>query len=131
MSSPTIGFSLTAQDQERVQRLAARYAHGNRSSWLRQAIDLFEEKALFDTLAQLQARGDRLTAEQHIDRDVLADLVAQAAANPDSDHAERVASLLERFSGDAGLDVIEPDHDAAEAFIEATDEVDPAARIGA
>ena len=131
MSSPTIGFSLTATDQERVQRLSARYAHGNRSSWLRQAIDLFEEKAMFDTLAQVQARGDRLTAEQHIDHDVLADLVAQAAANPDSAHAQRVTSLIERYVGDAGLDVAEPDHEAAEAFMSATEEVQPAARTGA
>lgn len=131
MSSPTIGFSLSASDQERVQRLSARYAHGNRSSWLRQAIDLFEQKAMFDTLAQVQARGDRLTAEQHIDHGVLADLVAQAAANPDSAHAQRVTSLIERYVGDAGLDVAEPDHEAAEAFMSATEEVQPAARTGA
>lgn len=127
MTAPTIGFSVGRQDQERVQRLAARYAHGNRSSWLRQAIDLFEEKALFDTLADVQARGDRLTAQRGIDRDVLAGLVAEAAANPDSRHAQRVKSLIEQSTGGAELDELEADHDAAEAFISADDAAAPSA----
>lgn len=122
MPSPTLGFSLTESDQQRVQRLAARYAHGNRSSWLRQALDLFEEREMFDTLARLQARGDRITAEQGIDRNRLAELVAQAAADPDSGHAERVKSLLEHFTGDAGQDTIDPDHEDAETFMAETDE---------
>ena len=121
MTAPTIGFSVSRQDQERVQRLAARYAHGNRSAWLRQAIDLFEEKALFDTLAALQARGDQLTAQRGIDRDALAGLLAEAAASPDSRHAQRVASLIEQFTGGAELDELDSAHGAAEAFMSATD----------
>lgn len=127
MAAPTIGFSVGPEDQERVQRLAVRYAHGNRSSWLRQAIDLFEEKALFDTLAEVQARGDRATAQRGIDRDVLAGLVAEAAASPDSRHAQRVQSLIEQFTGGAELDELEPDHDATEAFMSADDAGSPAA----
>lgn len=119
MPGPTVGFSISPHDQERVQRLAARYAHGNRSAWLRQALDLFEEKALFDTLAEVQARGDGLTAQQGIDRDVLAGLVAAAAADPDSRHAQRVASLIERFTGGTELDELEADHDATEVFMSA------------
>jgi len=86
---------------------------------------------MFDTLAQVQATGDQLTAEQNIDRGVLGDLVAQAAANPDSAHARRVTSLVERHVGNAGLDVAEPDDEAAEAFMSATEEVGPGARTGA
>lgn len=119
MTAPTIGFSVGPRDQERVQRLAARYAHGNRSSWLRQAIDLFEEKALFDTLADVQARGDRLTARRGIDRDVLAGLIAEAAADPDSRHAQRVASLIEQFADGSELDDVEANHEDAEAFMSA------------
>jgi Arc/MetJ-type ribon-helix-helix transcriptional regulator len=126
VAAPTVGFSMSHQDQERVQRLAARFAHGNRSSWLRQAIDLFEEKALFDTLAAVQARGDRLTAHRGIDRDVLADLIAEAAASPDSAHAQRAASLIEQFTGGDELDVLEADHDAVEAFMSATEPASPA-----
>jgi Arc/MetJ-type ribon-helix-helix transcriptional regulator len=119
MAAPTVGFSIGRQDQDRVQRLAARYAHGNRSAWLRQAIDLFEEKALFDTLVAVQARGDRLTAQQGIDRAVLAGLVSEAAADPDSRHAQRVASIIEQFTGGAELDELEADHEATEAFMAA------------
>jgi Arc/MetJ-type ribon-helix-helix transcriptional regulator len=126
MAAPTIGFSMGRQDQERVQRLAARYAHGNRSSWLRQAIDLFEEKAVFDTLADVQARGDRLTAQHGIDRDVLAGLVTDAAANPDSRHAQRVKSLIDQFVGGAELDELEADHEVAEAFMSAAEAASPA-----
>jgi hypothetical protein len=126
MPAPTIGFSMGPRDQERVQRLAARYAHGNRSAWLRQAIDLFEEKALVDTLAEVQARGDRLTARRGIDREALAGLVAEAAADPDSRHAERVTALLERFLGGTGLDELEIDHDAAETFMSSAEAAAPA-----
>lgn len=119
MPAPTTGFSVSDHDRERVQRLAARYAHGNRSAWLRQAIDLFEEKALFDTLADVQARGDRLTAQRGIDRDVLAGLVAEAARDPDSRHAQRVASLIEQFTGGTELTEMEAGHEATEAFMAA------------
>lgn len=121
MPAPTIGFSVGHHDQERIQRLAARYAHGNRSSWLRQAIDLFEEKALFDILADVQAKGDRLTARRGIDRDVLAGLVAESAANADSRHAKRVASLIEQITGGSELDDVEADHEATEAFLSAAE----------
>ena len=127
MTAPTIGFSMSRRDQERVQRLADRYAHGNRSSWLRQALDLFEEKALFDSLAGVQARGDRLAAQRGIDRDVLAGLIAEAAANPDSGHAQRVASLIEQLAGGAELDELAADHEAAEAFMSAADAASPPA----
>lgn len=122
MSSPTLGFSLGVSDQERVQRLAARFAHGNRSAWLRQAIDLFEEKALFDVLAHLQAQGDRRTAARGIDREALQDLLAATTENPDSQHAQRVATLLE----DADLrPVATEEGDAVNTFLAATDHAVP------
>lgn len=121
MTAPTIGFSVAPQDQERIRRLAARYAHGNRSSWLRQAIDLFEERELFDTLADVQARGDQRTAQQDLDREAVAELVAQAAADPDSRHAERVTALIEQFTDGGELDALDADDDSAEAFMAATE----------
>lgn len=118
-ASPTVGFSLGASDQQRVQRLAQRYAHGNRSAWLRQALDLFEEKALFDTLSRVQARGEQRTAELGLDRQALADLLADAAASPQSTHAERIADLLTQF------DVAPPtvgERSEVDAFLKATDD---------
>lgn len=126
MSTPTIGFSMGPRDQERVQRLATRYAHGNRSAWLRQAIDLYEQKALFDTLAEVQARGDRRSAARGLDRDQLAALIAEAAMQPDSEHARRVAVLLERFQDGPEPDELPLDHVATERFMATPVEPPPA-----
>lgn len=79
MPSPTIGFSVTAPDQARIQRLADAFTRGNRSEWLRQATDLYEQWAVFRTLARVQAHGDRATAARGIGRDDLHELVTAAA----------------------------------------------------
>lgn len=121
MTSPTLGFSLTPADRERVQRLADRFAQGNRSLWLRQALNLFEEHALLTSLAQLQDRGDRSAAERRLDRDLVADLAAESAAAPYTVHADRVQELLEAFLGDDGFDDGPIDPDAAHRFMEETD----------
>lgn len=126
MNSPTLGFSLSAEDQERVQRLASRYAHGNRSAWLRQAIDLFEERALFDTLAHLQAQGDRRTAARHLDRETLQDLLAATARQPSTHHAERVSAMLDA----AGVSLALPaDRNEVDAFLKSTDHVQETQRV--
>ena len=121
MTSPTLGFSLTPSDRERVRRLAERYAGGNRSLWLRQAIELYEERALLETLADLQDRGDRLAASRRVDWDLVADDVAESAAAPYSTHADRVRVLVEEFLGDDGFDDGTVDEEAARRFITATD----------
>jgi hypothetical protein len=121
MSSPTLGFSLSPDDRDRVQRLADRYAGGNRSLWLRQALDLYEERALLTTLAELQDRGDRLTAARRLDRDLIADLAAESAAAPYTIHSDRVRALIETFLGDEGFDDGPVDPHAARKFIEDTD----------
>lgn len=82
MTSPTLGFSLSTEDQQRVRNLADVFAHGNRSEWLRQATDLFEQWAVFQALAKTQARGAQLTAHHGIAQRDLPDLVAKAAADP-------------------------------------------------
>jgi hypothetical protein len=130
VTSPTLGFSLTPSDRERVGRLADRYADGNRSLWLRQAIELYEERALLETLADLQDRGDRLTATRRVDRDLVADVVAEAAAAPYSVHAERVRDLVADFLIDEGTVDAPTDDEAAHRFISATDDAWDAYRAG-
>lgn len=78
-SSPTLGFSLSPDDQARVRNLADIWAHGNRSEWLRQATDLFETWAVFQTLARVQARGAQLAAFHGIDRQALPAVMQKAA----------------------------------------------------
>jgi hypothetical protein len=82
MASPTLGFSLSADEQQRVRHLADLFAHGNRSEWLRQATDLFEQWAVFQALAKTQARGTQLTAHHGIAQRDIPSLVAKAATNP-------------------------------------------------
>lgn len=119
MASPTLGFSLADHDQQRVNRLAARYAHGNRSEWLRQAIDLFEEKALFDTLARLQAQGDRRTAARGLDREALHELLAETLVDRSAYHSTHVQELLDEL----GVDELKPSRESeVDAFLEATSE---------
>jgi hypothetical protein len=139
VTSPTLGFSLTPSDRDRVRRLADRFAGGNRSLWLRQAIELYEERALLETLADLQDRGDQLTAARRVDRDLVADVVAEAAAAPYSVHADRVRDLVEEFLADEALDGERDgapldgspfDAESARRFIAATDAAWDAYRAG-
>lgn|GEM_PF-6720081 len=120
MTSPTLGFSLTPSDRERIERLAERYAGGNRSLWLRQALELYEQRAVLETLADLQDRGDRLAAERRLDRDLVADIAAETAAAPYSVHADRVGAIVDTFLGESGSDEGPADPDAAQRFIAAT-----------
>lgn len=54
----TVGFSIRGQrDQERLSRLTAVFGNGNRSEFLRRALDVMERKELADRLLSLQARG--------------------------------------------------------------------------
>ncbi len=54
----TIGFSIRGQrDQERLSRLTAVFGNGNRSEFLRRALDIMERKELADRLLSLQVRG--------------------------------------------------------------------------
>ncbi len=121
VASPTLGFSLTTADRERIGRLADRYAGGNRSLWLRQAIELYEERALLDMLADLQDRGDQLTAGRRLDRDLISDVVAESAAAPYSVHADRVSRLVADFLGDDGFDDHPVDIQATARFLTGTD----------
>lgn len=114
MTSPTLGFSLSPADQDRVARLADGFAHGNRSEWLRQATDLFEQWAVFQVLARTQARGAQLTAHHRISPDDIPDLVARAAAAPSGD--DWLATLAaELVAGDPH--VAETDGSALDGFL--------------
>lgn len=130
MASPTLGFSLTPSDRERIERLAERYAGGNRSLWLRQALELYEQRAVLDTLADLQERGDRLGAERRLDRELVADIAGEAAAAPYSVHADRVRDIITTFLGDDGFDDGPVDPDVARRFVADTQAAWDAHRAG-
>ena len=114
MASPTLGFSLSAEDQQRVRNLADVFAHGNRSEWLRQATDLFEQWAVFQALARTQARGAQLTAHHQIAREDIPRLVAQAAASPSA--AAWLDALVDELAP-GGSTPLDTDDAQLEAFL--------------
>jgi hypothetical protein len=62
MSSSTIGFAVADEDRPRLERLAARYGGGNRSAFLRAALDHMEAVERAERLAELQAYGNERSA---------------------------------------------------------------------
>ena len=62
MSSSTIGFAVSDEDRPRLERLATRYGGGNRSAFLRMALDHMEAVERAEQLAELQAYGNERSA---------------------------------------------------------------------
>jgi hypothetical protein len=62
MSSSTIGFAVSDEDRPRLERLATRYSEGNRSAFLRVALDHMEAIERAEQLADLQAYGNERAA---------------------------------------------------------------------
>ena len=62
MSSSTIGFAVSEEDRPRLERLTARNGGGNRSAFLRMALDHMEAVERAEQLAELQAYGNERSA---------------------------------------------------------------------
>lgn len=62
MSSTTVGFAVSDDDRPRLERLTARYGGGNRSAFLRVALDHMEAIERAEELAALQAYGNERSA---------------------------------------------------------------------
>lgn len=62
MSSSTVGFAVSDEDRPRLDRLAARFGGGNRSAFLRAALDHMEAVERAEQLAELQAYGSERSA---------------------------------------------------------------------
>ena len=62
MSSSTIGFAVSDEDRPRLDRLSSRYGGGNRSAFLRVALDHMEAVERAEQLAKLQAYGNERSA---------------------------------------------------------------------
>ncbi|HEV7678084.1 MAG TPA: hypothetical protein VGQ42_05915 [Candidatus Dormibacteraeota bacterium] len=58
-----ITLSLNPQDKERFEHLVARFGHGNRSEFLRAAMDRMETAEIAADLRELRAYGARRRAE--------------------------------------------------------------------
>jgi len=81
MSSSTIGFAVADEDRPRLERLAARYGGGNRSAFLRTALDHMEAVERAEQLAELQAYGTERSAAAGLTHQQAVAVVRRALKN--------------------------------------------------
>ena len=66
MATRTIGFAVDEADEPRLDRLAEKLAHGNRSALLRMALDQLEVIERAERLRSLQSYGAQRAAERGV-----------------------------------------------------------------
>jgi len=98
----TLGFSVDTSDRPRLDHLTEAFGGGNRSAFLRVAMDLMERYERSQHLMRLQAYGaSRLTAAGKRVEDI-PDIVAEALANPSPEAVAQakliVADIMSRAS---------------------------------
>jgi hypothetical protein len=64
--SRSVGFAVASRDVERLERLAKKFSGGNRSAFLRLALDRMEAADRAERLRKIQAYGSRRAAERGI-----------------------------------------------------------------
>jgi Arc/MetJ-type ribon-helix-helix transcriptional regulator len=80
--SITIGFSIPREDEQRLQRLVARFGQGNRSAFLRAAMRHMEVLDRAERLDDLSEYGAERLAASGLSPDQIPDLVKQVLSTP-------------------------------------------------
>lgn len=75
MSSQSVGFAVAEEDRVRLDRLVQRFGGGNRSAFLRIALDHLETIDRAERLQRLQRYGAARSAERGIKLDDVNDIV--------------------------------------------------------
>ncbi len=78
MASQTVGFAVSDDDRERLDRLVEHFGGGNRSAYLRATLKVMESLRRAERLRELQAANHRRLAEQQISTEELSDRVREA-----------------------------------------------------
>jgi hypothetical protein len=78
MTSQTIGFAISDDDRERLDKLVEHFGGGNRSAYLRATLKVMESLRRAERLRELQATNHRRLAEQAISADDLPELIRNA-----------------------------------------------------
>lgn len=66
MATRTVGFAIEEGDDARLERLVEKYGGGNRSAFLRVALDHMEALDRSERLRRLQAYGSARAAEREL-----------------------------------------------------------------
>lgn len=121
----TIGFAVDEADRARLDHLSEVFGGGNRSAFLRKAMDVMERYELTQRLVELQAYGEeRLAAAGKASSDI-PELVAKALADLDPDAIAQAKLIVASLRGRAPVPPRDgAAHPAATAFTElaATDD---------
>lgn len=81
-TAKTVGFAVDNSDRPRLDHLAGTFGGGNRSEFLRRAMDVMEQLALANELARVQACGAARLSESRLTPAEIPELVARAIADP-------------------------------------------------
>lgn len=115
----TVGFAVDESDRARLDHLSEVFGGGNRSAFLRKAMDVMERYELTQRLVELQAYGEeRLAAAGKTSPDI-PELVAKALADPDPDAIAQAKLIVAGLRGRAPVPARDGTaHPAAAAFVE-------------
>jgi hypothetical protein len=78
MASQTIGFAISDEDRERLDRLVDHFGGGNRSAYLRATLKVMESLRRAERLREMQAANHRRLAERGVEAADLPDLIREA-----------------------------------------------------
>ncbi|MBI3688626.1 MAG: hypothetical protein HY241_15070 [Actinobacteria bacterium] len=78
MASQTVGFAISDEDRERLDRLAEHFGGGNRSAYLRATLKVMESLRRAERLRELQVANHHRLAERGIAAEELPGLIQEA-----------------------------------------------------
>jgi len=78
MSTSTIGFSISDEDRERLDRLAEHFTDGNRSAYLRATLSVMESMARANRLRDLAVVAEEHAAARGVTDENLLDAIKTA-----------------------------------------------------
>jgi hypothetical protein len=125
-TSSTIGFAVDETDRARLDHLADVFGGGNRSAFLRKAIDIMEEFELVQAIGHLQAFGAQRLAEAGYTIEDIPDIVDKALADPDPEAIAQAKLIVAGMTRTWPSPVCTPSPNAEQrraAFYEALEEI--------
>ena len=89
MATKTVGFAIDERDRDRLERLVTKYGHGNRSAFLRVAIEYMEADERAERLRRLQAYGAERAAAAEVSLEDVNDVVHRVLAKKRSSRSNK------------------------------------------
>lgn len=124
-TATTLGFSVEERDRGRLEHLAERFGGGNRSAFLRRALDVMERLERVERLSRVQSYGAGQLYDAGLTQDDIPGTVAKALSNPTPESVAQakliVAAMSKRWTTPVRGDG-ESDARLLTAFQEAIDE---------